>query len=164
MAGGFFAKASQAALGRNTEGGPLEEAELPHTRRGTTVTSTWKITVRHLKETRLPAQGHAPLVRLYSPDGLDRYDVPFDGKALHGETLADLFPMWEVKAGRELHLTPYRGHYQFEVRRPGTWLHTQAVEYRIISTIQALHRTPLFWDQLEDWLTTTPVKMSHSGQ
>ena len=163
LAGGFFAKASQAALGRNTEGGTLGEAGIPTHDGAQTVTSTWKITVRHLKEARLPAQGHAPLVRLYSPDGLDRYDVPFDGEALHGEALADLFLMWEVKAGRELHLTPYRGHYQFEVRRPGTWLHTQAVEYRIISTIQALHRTPLFWDQIEDWLTTTPVKVLIQG-
>lgn len=140
LAGGFFAKGDEVEAPRV---GAQEE----------TVTCTWTITARHLKEGRLPARGHAALVRLYAPDGTDRFDVPFDGEALHGEALSDLFLMWDVKAGRELHLTPYRGHYQFDVRRPGTWLHAPASEYRVVTTLQALNRTPLFWDQVEDWLT-----------
>ncbi|ACO45501.1 hypothetical protein DEDE109153_04505 [Deinococcus deserti] len=161
LAGGFFAKASQAAPSRDVTTDASSKSETPSD--PGVATCTWIITALHLEEARLPAEGHAQLVRLYSPDGMDRYDVPFDGEALHGEALADLFLMWEVKAGRELHLTPYRGHYQFEVRRPGTWLHMQAVEYRVVSTLQALHRTPLFWDQVEDWLATTPVTMLIQG-
>lgn len=127
-------------------------------------TCSWTITAKNLKEARLPAQGHLPLVRLYTPDGLDRYDVPFDGQALHGEALAELFLMWEVKAGKELHLTPFRGHYQFEVRRPDTWLNLPAREYRMVTTLQALNRTPHFWDHLEEWLVSTPVQMLVQGE
>lgn len=145
LAGGFFARDDD----KGESPAPVQAA-----------TRTWVISARHLEEVRLPAQGHAPLVRLYSPDGADRYDVLYDGEALHGEALADLFLMWDVKAGWELHLAPYRGHYQFDVRRPGTWLHAAAAEYRAVSTLQALNRTPLFWDLLEDWLAAgAPVKL-----
>lgn len=147
LAGGFFARDGDHDEGESPA--PVQAA-----------TRTWVISARHLEEVQLPAQGHAPLVRLYSPDGADRYDVLYDGEALHGEALADLFLIWDVKAGWELHLAPYRGHYQFDVRRPGTWLHAAAAEYRAVSTLQALNRTPLFWDLLEDWLAAgAPVKL-----
>ncbi|GGN34700.1 hypothetical protein [Deinococcus daejeonensis] len=147
LAGGFFARDHDPAEGESSA--PVQAA-----------THTWVINSHHLEEARLAAQGHAPLVRLYAPDGTDRYDVPYDGEALHGDALADLLLMWDVKVGWELHLSPYRGHYQFTVRRPGTWLHAAAAEYRAVSTLQALNRTPLFWDLLEDWLTAgVPVKL-----
>nr|WP_256488216.1 hypothetical protein [Deinococcus sp. HSC-46F16] len=149
LTGGFFALGSQEAGAHGT-------AEVH-------VTTTWRVTAKQLREARLPAQGHAPLVRLYSPDGTDRYDVPFDGEALHGEALEELFLMWDVKVGRELHLTPYRGHYRFEVHRPGTWLNAKADEYGIVGTLAALHRTPHFWDQLEEWLADAPVRVLLHG-
>lgn len=146
LTGGFFAR------------GDDEAAAPDHT-----ITTHWKITAQHLKLARLPASGHAPLVRLYSPDGSERYDIPFDGEALHGEALAELFAMWQVKGGRELHLTPYRGHYQFEVHRPGGWLNARAAEYGLVTTPDALNKTPHLWDHLEDWVESGRVRVLLQG-
>lgn len=149
LAGGFFALGNHA----------------PQTDRGVSgpVTLSWTVTDHYVETARLPAAGHAPLVRLYAPDGADRYDVPFDGQALHGAALAELFLMWDVTPGRALHLTPYRGHYQFSVHRAGTWLRADATAYQVVATLAALHRTPHFWNQLEDWLSAAPVQLLVQG-
>ncbi|WP_407542471.1 hypothetical protein Q0M94_23005 (plasmid) [Deinococcus radiomollis] len=79
------------------------------------VTLSWRIEREHLHQGRLPAEGHLPLVRLYSPDGSERYDVQFRDGAFQGEGLEQLLVSWDVKLGSQLSLQPYRGHYQFEV-------------------------------------------------
>lgn len=126
-------------------------------------TSLWVIDTYHLRQVRLPAAGHLPLVRLYAPDGSDRYDVTFDGKALHGEALAELLTIWDVRVGQEFRLTPYRGHYRFELDWGGNWLCADATRYQIVATSQALNRTQGFWDQLETWLISSPVQVLLHG-
>lgn len=147
LTGGFFTRSSDSTQQSDSEG----------------LTTRWIVTAAHLKNVRLPAKGHASLVRLYGSDGRERYDIDFDGKALHGEALAELFAMWQIRAGQELHLRPYRGHYQFEIHRPGGWLNTRAVEYGLITTPNVLNRTVHLWDHLEEWVQAGRVRVLLHG-